>query len=91
MKNSTPYFYFKPIYNRTLMYKYKSTCRFKMLIYANTDIIEIRPQQVIESPISLDHPYLHLVEDPVKPKKTYKPSKKKKETLVDGNNMQTNN
>ena len=91
MKNSTPYFYFKPIYNRTLMYKYKSTCRFKMLIYANTDIIEIRPQQVIESLIILDHPYLQLLKDNIKPKKVYKPSKKKKETLVDGNNMQTNN
>ena len=90
MKNSTPYFYFKPIYNRTLMYKYKSTCRFKMLVYANTDIIEIRPQQVIESPISLDHPYLHLVEEDIKPKKIYKP-KKKKETLADGNNRQTDN
>jgi len=89
MKNSTPYFYFKPIYNRTLMYKYKSTCRFKMLVYANTDIIEIRPQQVIESPISLDHPYLQLLEGSVKSKKVYKP-KKKKETL-DGNNRKTDN
>ena len=60
------------------MYKYKSTCRFRMLIYAQSDIIEIRPQQVIESPIRLDHPYLHLIEDSVKLKKEQ--SKKKKET-----------
>ena len=77
MKNSTPYFYFKSIYNRTVMYTYKSTCRFKMLVYTDSDIIEIRPQQVIESLIILDHPYLQLLKDNIKPKKVYKSKNKK--------------
>ena len=43
------------------MYKYKSTCRFKMLIYVGSDILEIRPQQVISSEVGIDHPYLKLI------------------------------
>jgi hypothetical protein len=72
------------------MYKYKSTCRFKMLVYSGSDILEIRPQQIIESEVLLDHPYLRLLEEKVKPKKTYKP-RKKKETLANGDNRQTDN
>ncbi len=56
------------------MYKYKSTCRFKMLVYAGSDILEIRPQQIIELTEALDHPYLKLI-DPVK--KVTKKSKPK--------------
>ena len=73
------------------MYKYKSTCRFKMLVYSGSDILEIRPQQIIESEVLLDHPYLRLLEEKeVKLKKTYKP-RKKKETLANGDNRQTDN
>ena len=72
------------------MYKYKSTCRFKMLIYSGSDILEIRPQQIIESKVVLEHPYLRRIEDEVKSKKTHKP-RKKKETLANGDNRQTNN
>ena len=43
------------------MYKYKSTCRFKMLVYTDTDILEIRPQQIIESLVELKYPYLKLI------------------------------
>ena len=90
MKNSTPYFYFIAIYNRTIMYKYKSTCRFKMLIYSGSDILEIRPQQIIESESLLEHPYLRLIEEEVKSKRTYKP-RKKKETLANGDDSKANN
>ena len=90
MKNSTPYFYFKSIYNRAIMYKYKSTCRFKMLIYLGSDILEIRPQQIIESEEVLEHPYLRLIQEEIEPKRTYKP-RKKKETLADGDSRQTDN
>ena len=90
MKNSTPYFYFIAIYNRTLMYKYKSTCRFKMLVYSGSDILEIRPQQIIESECLLEHPYLRLIEEEVKTKRIYKP-RKKKETLANGDDSKANN
>ena len=73
------------------MYKYKSTCRFKMLIYSGSDILEIRPQQVIESESPLKHPYLRLIEEEVKPKRTYKPRKKKKEIVANGDNSETDN
>jgi len=56
------------------MYTYKSTCRFKMLIYVGSDILEIRPQQVISSEVGIDHPYLKLV---TKKKKNKKPTTKK--------------
>lgn len=90
MKNSTPYFYFIAIYNRTIMYKYKSTCRFKMLIYSGSDILEIRPQQIIESESPLEHPYLRLLEEGEKPKRTYKP-RKKKEAVANGDDRETDN
>lgn len=51
------------------MYKYKSTCRFKMLVYTDTDILEIRPQQIIESSVEIKHPNLKLI---VPKKKTVK-------------------
>ena len=48
------------------MYTYKSTCRFKMLVYSGPDILEIRPQQVISSSISIEHPYLKLINEKIK-------------------------
>lgn len=51
------------------MYKYKSTCRFKMLVYTDTDILEIRPQQIIESSVEIKHPHLKLI---IPKKKTVK-------------------
>jgi len=48
------------------MYTYKSTCRFKMLVYSGSNILEIRPQQVISSDITIDHPYLKLINKPKK-------------------------
>jgi hypothetical protein len=61
------------------MYKYKSTCRFKMLVYTDTSILEIRPQQIIESDQVLNHPYLKqiIIEKPPVAKKN--PIKKIKE------------
>ena len=59
------------------MYTYRSTCRFKMLVYSDSDILEIRPQQVISSSISIEHPYLKLInEKKDKPVSTRKYTKK---------------
>jgi len=42
-----------------------------MLVYSGADILEIRPQQILESEIPIEHPYLALIKDP-------KPTKKRK-------------
>jgi len=75
------------------MYKYKSTCRFKMLIYSGPDILEILPQQIIESAVLIEHPYLRRLDDQentTTSKKEYT-KKSKKVNITDGINRQTNN
>ena len=66
------------------MYKYKSTCRFKMLLFIGSEIVEVRPQQTISSKEKLEFSYLKVVEEPkiTVPKKKY--TKKKKEIEQDG-------
>ena len=46
-----------------------------MLVYVGSDILEIRPQQMIESAVELDYPYL-------KPIESQKKVKYKKKTTV---------
>ena len=61
-----------------------------MLVYLGSDILEIRPQQVINSEKLIQHPYLKLMDtipSKEKPKKKYKPRK----TINDGNNRQSDN
>jgi len=41
-----------------------------MLVYVGSDILEIRPQQIIESAVELDYPYLKPIE--TKKKVSYK-------------------
>ena len=67
------------------MYKYKSTCRFKMLLFIGSEIVEVRPQQTISSKEKLEFSYLKVVEEPkiTVPKKKY--TKNKKEIEQDGN------
>jgi len=65
------------------MYKYKSTCRFKMLVYTATDILEIRPQQILESVEEIKHPHLKLIE-PKKKTDKKKQYKVKKRGVSDG-------
>lgn len=50
------------------MYKYKSHCRFNLLIALQDEILEIRPGEIIESEVELQHDNLVLLEDE-KPKK----------------------
>jgi len=75
------------------MYTYKSTCRFKMLVYSGSDILEIRPQQTISSSVSIDHPYLKLVNENIKENKTKRKytKKKPKETIDNGNDRKPDN
>jgi len=60
------------------MYKYISTCRFKMLVYTDDSILEVRPQEIIESLVELDYPYLKLIE----PKKKITKNKKQYKTKI---------
>ena len=46
-----------------------------MLVYSGTDILEIRPQQILESKIPIKHPYLSLIKDP-------KPTKKRVDIAI---------
>jgi len=57
-----------------------------MLVYTEDSILEVRPQEIIESPVELDYPYLKLI-DPknIVPKKKKKYKTKIKE-IDDGNN-----
>jgi hypothetical protein len=50
------------------MYKYKSHCRFNLLIALQDKILEIRPGEIIESEVEVQHDNLVLLEDE-KPKK----------------------
>lgn len=36
-----------------MVYKYRSTCRFPMLLQVSDSVLEIRPNQVIESEVEL--------------------------------------
>ena len=45
------------------MYKYRSSCRFRMLLCVGDDILEIRPKQIIKTKEKLNYPQLVLVEE----------------------------
>jgi len=68
------------------MYTYKSTCRFKMLLYIGSDILEVRPQQVFESSVELDYPNIKLINEKPKPTKQKRTEKSSKGKLNNGNN-----
>lgn len=62
-----------------MKYKYRSTCRFSMLLDLGGDLVQVRPNQVIESDKELNYDYLKRIED--KPKTSKKPRRN-----VSGNN-----
>jgi hypothetical protein len=51
------------------MFIYKSKCRFPFIIVVNNKVIEVFPNQVIESQDTLDYPNLILMENENEPKK----------------------
>jgi len=65
------------------MYKYKSTCRFKMLVYSGSEIIEVRPQEIISSKVELNNSYLKLIPKVKKVKKAKVTSKPKPKKDID--------
>ena len=66
------------------MYKYKSTCRFKMLVFAGKEILEVRPQEVISSKTKLDNSYLKLIPEVNKKKSTESLKTKPKKDVDNG-------
>lgn len=47
------------------MYKYKSKCRWNMLLYLDNKIIEIRPGELFESKTFVDSRYLQVISSPL--------------------------
>lgn len=46
------------------MYRYKSHCRFNLLIALKNKILEIRPGEIVEIDFLIDHPNLVLMDQP---------------------------
>jgi len=45
--------------------KYKSKCRFSMLVTIGSEVKQIRPGEIIETKIVVNSPYLDRVDKPV--------------------------
>lgn len=51
------------------MYKYKSKCRWNMLLHVSGEIMEIRPGELFESKTLVTSRYLEVVNKPIVKKK----------------------
>ena len=56
------------------MFKYRSKCRWNMLLHIDGEVVEIRPGEFFQSKKVVDSKYLELLNTP---KKKEKPLKKK--------------
>jgi len=57
------------------MFKYRSKCRWNMLLHINGNIVEIRPGELFESNANISSRYLELITKPITTKKRGKPKK----------------
>jgi len=48
------------------MFKYRSKCRWNMLLCIDGEVIEIRPSELFESKTLVESRYLELIEEEVK-------------------------
>ena len=70
-----------------MVYKYRSTCRFPMLLQVSDSVLEIRPNQVIESEVELIYETLkEIIPTPVVKKR-----RRKKEKLDGTDNTSESN
>jgi len=46
------------------MFKYRSKCRWNMLLYIDGNLVEIRPSELFESVALIDSRYLELIDEP---------------------------
>lgn len=47
------------------MYKYKNKCAFRLLIYFEGELINVRPNEIIRSKTEINIPYLVRVQSPI--------------------------
>jgi hypothetical protein len=45
------------------MFKYKSHCRFNLLIALPDKILEVRPGEIVESEVEIAHPNLYFIKE----------------------------
>jgi len=57
------------------MYKYRSKCRWNMLLHIDGEVIEIRPGELFESKTLVTSRNLEIISKPVEKKKKGKPTK----------------
>ena len=57
------------------MYKYRSKCRWNMLLHIDGEVVEIRPSELFESKNFVNSRYLELISKPVERKKKGRPTK----------------
>ena len=65
-----------------MVYKYRSTCRFPMLLQVSDSVLEIRPNQVIESEVELRYETLKEI----LPTPVIKKRRRTKKEKLDGTN-----
>jgi hypothetical protein len=58
------------------MYKYRSKCRWNMLLHIDGEVVEIRPSEFFESKTLVASRYLELISKPIEKKKKGRPPKK---------------
>jgi hypothetical protein len=58
------------------MYKYRSKCRWNMLLHIDGEVVEIRPSELFESKTLVTSRHLELASEPLKKKKKEKATKK---------------
>tara|TARA_R110002051_G_scaffold324426_2_gene421659 strand:- start:983 stop:1189 length:207 start_codon:yes stop_codon:yes gene_type:complete len=57
------------------MYKYRSKCRWNMLLHIDGEVIEIRPGELFESQTLVSSRNLEIISKPLKKKKIGRPPK----------------
>ena len=72
-----------PIYTRGIMYKYRSRCRWNMLLHIDGEVIEIRPGELFESKTLVSSRNLEIISKPKEKKKGTPPKES-----INGNKSQ---
>jgi len=57
------------------MYKYRSKCRWNMLLHIDGEVIEIRPGELFESKTLVSSRNLEIISKPIEKKKKGRPPK----------------
>jgi hypothetical protein len=66
------------------MYKYRSKCRWNMLLHIDGEVIEIRPGELFESCTLVTSRNLEIISKPLPTKKIGRPPKKTTKEQING-------